>query len=242
MTSTPEFAARAIAPDVHPLAAGTMLRSQARVLASVLLLSIGALLALCTVFLAGGCASLPREIPVVARAQVAEDFGTYSIQRVGLMPFGGALTESSQAQALQQSLAEELRASTPYEIVPMTAGDLEEVRGTDAYRLGWYRRETIIELARRYQLDALVFGTVVQQQNFPPLRFSMQVDLVASETGVPIWSSQVQLDAADERVRQGLQLYFGGRKDDSGQPGWELALLAPNRFARFAAWQVASLL
>ena len=54
-----------------------------------------------------------------------------------------------------------------------------------------------------------------------------------------IWSSSVHLDATDPRVVDGLKLYWGDKED---KRAWELALLSPERFARFAAFQVACLL
>lgn len=191
---------------------------------------------------AAACRTAPRDAPILARANVADDFSSYRILRVGVMPFQGSSVDAAQAQVLQGSLGAEMQAVSPYEIVLLGERDLQEVRSADAHRLGWYPTETIISVARRHRLDGLVFGTVVRQQQFPPLQFDMQVDLVAAETGAPVWSALVQLDAADPRVQEGLEAYYGGRGDDSGQPGWRIALLAPNRFARFAAWQVASLL
>ena len=49
-------------------------------------------------------------------------------------------------------------------------------------------------------------------------------------------------DAApgDERVQRGLKIYYDAQTE--GQAAWELALVSPTRFARFAAYQIASML
>lgn len=190
----------------------------------------------------GACKSGKADAPILARATIAEDFSTYRLRRVGVMPFQGASVGAEQSTDMQSVLGAEIQAAAPYEIVLLGVRDLEEVRAADAHRLGWYPPETVIALSRRYRLDALVFGTVTRQQQFPPQQLDVQVDLVAAETGVPVWSALVQLDAADPRVQDGLCAFYGTKGDDSGRPGWRIALLAPNRFARFAAWQVASLL
>jgi hypothetical protein len=54
-----------------------------------------------------------------------------------------------------------------------------------------------------------------------------------------IWTGKVDLDASDERVLQGLRIYYGIEEDDET---WRVALLSPERFARFAAFQIACLL
>ena len=111
---------------------------------------------------------------------------------------------------------------------------------SDPYRRGWYKPKTIIGLSQRYSLDGILFGVVTQERFFPPLLLSLQVDLVSAETGLVIWSGKVDLDASDERVVDGLRLYYGAQQGDDED--WHVALLSPERFARFAAFQIACLL
>jgi hypothetical protein len=194
--------------------------------------------------LAGACASTRASMPTLATARVSSDFDTYRIGRVGLMPFAGADLTPEQSAGLEAAFFTEISHSTPFELVLLNATDLLEVRQSDAYRRGWYAPETITAVARRYSLDAVLFGTVTQSQFFPPQKLSVSVDMVAAETGLVIWSSTVHLDATEERVRDGLEAYFSntrGVPEDAAQD-WRLALLSPSRFAQFAAFQVASLL
>ena len=184
------------------------------------------------------------EMPKLANAVVSSDFETYTIHRVGLLPFtskaGPSQGDASQeGLALQRAFHSELGQSTPFEIVLLDAADQAELESSEPYRRGWYRPKTIIGLAQRYSLDAILFGTVTQERFFPPQLLSLQVDMVSAETGLVIWSSSVNLDANDERVLEGLQVYYGNEED---QEAWRLALLSPERFARFAAFQVACLL
>jgi hypothetical protein len=43
----------------------------------------------------------------------------------------------------------------PYELVPLSTADLDEVRASEPYRKGRHDPRAILELARRYRLDAL---------------------------------------------------------------------------------------
>ncbi|MCZ6597398.1 MAG: hypothetical protein O7B99_07165 [Planctomycetota bacterium] len=182
-------------------------------------------------------------MPALASAQVVADFDTYSIHRVGMMPFEGVALSVDHAAALEQAFFTEISRSTPFELVALDARDLEEVRASEPYRRGWYRPETIIALSRRYSLDAILFPTATQVQFFPPQKFSAQLDLVVAETGLVIWSSAVHLDANDPHVREGLEAYYGSVDEEwEGQQDWRVALLSPARFAQFAAYQVALLL
>ena len=192
------------------------------------------------VFFGGGCVVLPLgKMPRLANAVVSNDFESYELRRIGLPPFRGRGLPAEHAVALQHALHSELSQSTPFEIVQLEGADLAEVEASDPYRRGWYRPRTIIGLSQRFSLDGILFGTVTQQRYFPPQLLSLQVDLVSAETGLVIWSGKVDLDASDERVQDGLRLYYGAQEDDED---WRVALLSPERLGRFAAFQIACLL
>ena len=93
--------------------------------------------------LSGACATAHPSMPTLATARVAEDFDSYSLTRVGLMPFTGAGLTSEQTAALEAAFFTELSLSTPFELVPLTAPDLDEIKQSDPYLRGWYRPETI---------------------------------------------------------------------------------------------------
>lgn len=189
--------------------------------------------------LSTGCASTYIPMPHLATAEVSNDFDSYEIRRVGLLPFQGRDLSPAEADELQGAFLSEIVRATPYEVVLLNADDLEMIEASQPHRRGWYSPKTIIEVSKRYSLDAIVFGSVTDERFFPPQLLSVAVDLVSSETGLVIWSSSIHLDASDPRVRSGLQAYYESEDDPDA---WRLALLSPERFARFAAYQVASLL
>lgn len=196
----------------------------------------------------GGCAGLaacrstPEPVPNLAHARHVEDFRTYRIERVGLLPFRGAALEASYADVLQQAFHAELVNATPYELVRLLPADLEEVPGSDPHRRGGYDPRTILDVSRRFRLDGMLVPTVTDFQYFPPLRLGVQLELVSSETGALLWTSLVHLDTSDATVRRGLEAFHRRRADSLGDERWQLTLLAPRRLARFAAWQVAGVL
>jgi hypothetical protein len=195
--------------------------------------------------LASACiTSRPLVMPELALVQRAEDFHTYPLRRVGIMPFSGAALDADAALELQEALFQEIAVLAPYELVKLDARDLAEVEESEPFRRGYYRAGTIIAVSRRYDLDAIVFGSVAQQRFYPPQSLSMQVDMVAAETGLVVWSAAVHLDASDPRVREGIERFFGGleQSDETTVRARDVALLSPERFARFAAYQVASTL
>ena len=206
---------------------------------------IRALLSLGSAFVLGGCLGpYGGSIPHLASAEVAPDFESYEIRRVGLLPFEGRSVSASRNRALQDVFLSEISRSTPWEIVVLQPEDLEMVVASQPHRQGWYRPRTLIQLSRRHNLDALFFGTVTEERFFPPQLLGLSTDLVSAETGLVIWSSAVHLDATDQRVRNGLEAFYAGADPDAagGGSSYNLALISPERFARFAAYQLATLL
>ena len=196
-------------------------------------------LALALLGLLPGCFMLGSSPDIsLAQARVSSDFDTYDIRRVGFLPFDGRDIAAARAQEIQRAFHSEFSQSTPFEIVLLGERELAELTPSDPYIRGSYDPRTIIGLSRRYNFDAIFFGTITQERFFPPQVLSLQLDLVAAETGLVVWSGSVHLDADDPRVAEGLQMYYGGVDDEA----WQMALISPERFARFAAFQMACLL
>ena len=190
------------------------------------------------------CATTHEGVQLFGTARVVRDFNSYRLERVGLIPIDGEGSTPEQESVLQATFYSELSRSTDFEIVVLDKDDLAEVPTSDPVRRGWYNTRTILGVSERFKLDALLIGTVTDLQTFHPQRISVQFDLVSAETGLTLWSSSLHLDAGNQSVREGLEAFYSlgeGESAESGEP-WELALLSPRRFARFAAWQIARLL
>lgn len=178
------------------------------------------------------------EAPDLAAAKHAADFDTYHLGRVGVLPTGGGELSYEESIDLQTICFNEFNQVAGFELVMLTNDDLAEVEISDPYRRGFYKGETVLDISRRFNLDGLLVGSVSQRQNYPPQKLNMQVDLVASETGMTIWSSSIALQADRPVVERGVEAFYG-----NGQPisddSWAGALLSPSKFARFGMWQMA---
>jgi hypothetical protein len=202
-----------------------------RVLAPMLSLAISVLT---------GCATTAKVETELVHARVTADYATYRVERVGLLPFRGEVRDAEQQRALQAAFARSLAHHARFEVVVLAAEDLEEVPESEPLRRGWVRPETVLSLGRRYALDGLLCGTIAEAQSFTPLKLALQVDLVATETGLPIWSASTSLDGGEEQVRSAVQAWHDEqRNQESGGEPWDLSLVSPRRFAEFAVEEIA---
>jgi hypothetical protein len=185
------------------------------------------------------CQTVEGEVESLATSHASADFHTYRLRRVGLFAFHGEDVTFEDGRDLQSSFFSEISGIVPFEVVPLDVGDIAEIPISDPFRTGAYKPRTVIEVARRFRLDGAFVGTVTDRQQFSPQRLGLQVDLVAAETGLVIWSGSVHLDAAQERVRENVRLWAEGGQGDIAEIDWKLSLLSPRRFAHFAAYQLA---
>lgn len=193
--------------------------------------------------LASGCAWGPTEAPLMGSARITTDFASYEIHRVGIVPFRAvqaAELAPHEIGEVETAFHAELATATPYDLVPLRGQDLEEVLPPDPFRENWYTPETIRTLRDRYRLDALIVGTITSRDVVSPQVLGTQLDLVSCETGATIWSADLLLDASREDVREAVQIWATHRLGDEGDG--PLTLLSPQRFARFAAYEMARLL
>lgn len=192
---------------------------------------------------AAGCALTPTHVPAMGSAQITSDFGTYSIRRVGVVPFqalDSLRLNQHEVGAIETGFHSEFSAGTSFDLVPLRGTDLAEVLPPDPFRKGWYSPETIQTLRDRYRLDALLVGTITSRKVVSPQVLGMQLDLVSCETGATVWSSGIVLDASREDTRDAVAVWASQELGDDH--GAAMTLLSPKRFARFAAYQLARLL
>jgi hypothetical protein len=124
--------------------------------------------------------------------------------------------------------------------VPLQRDDAAETPSYESFRTGRIEPDAIVTMAKRHNLDGLVAVTVTDRRAYPPQRLGIEVELTACDTGLPIWAASLRLDAAQERTRHALHAWFDAQRSAEGTPEtWDLCLLSPQRFAEFAAAQVA---
>jgi uncharacterized protein YceK len=189
-----------------------------------------------------GCATVRTQLEdPLGSARAVHDFHAYRVQRVGIFAPRGSDVDAETALAFRDALADAFAASTPYEIVPLGEVDLEAVARLDSVRTGRTRPEPLLDIARRASIDALLVPRVVDYRPYEPVRIGMEVDLVAAETGLAIWTGRVRVDTGDAQTLEALEAWqvltrSGGASEHA------VDVLSPRRLGEFVAAELARLL
>lgn len=194
-------------------------------------------------YVAGVGCQVSGTVPMMGSAKITTDFDSYTLTRVGVLPFSELNKDPMAAHevgAIETSFHSEFAAATPYDLVPLRSQDLAEVLPPNPFREGWYAPATLRTLRDRFRLDAILVGTITSRRVVTPQVLGVQLDLVSCETGQTIWSADLQLDASNEATREALETW--ARHQLGEEHGAQMALLSPKKFASFAAFQMARLL
>ncbi len=188
------------------------------------------------------CRAAPTVTTPLGHASRSADRASYELRRVGFLPIENRAGGEQDLNGLQGALALELARSARFEALVLDPADIEETVQSAPHRKGWYDPRTVLQLSQRFALDALVVTSLTQAQAYPPQQLVLQLDMIACETGLVVWTAHLQLDAADREVRQAIHAYRDARRSMEDQPEpVEWTLLSPERFARFAAYELARL-
>ncbi|MBL8858650.1 MAG: hypothetical protein JNL28_09110 [Planctomycetes bacterium] len=189
--------------------------------------------------LCGACGTVRQNVEPLAIVRLAADRDLYELRRVGILPIVARDLRLDEERALQGALALHLSARMHAEVVVLDRNDVTEVPNNEPFRTGRIEPKAVLALARRYNLDGFVTTNITERRTYAPQRLGLEIELTACDTGLPIWSSSLRLDAAQERTQRALRAWFANER---GTPGAnetaDLYLLSPLRFAEFAAAQV----
>jgi hypothetical protein len=186
------------------------------------------------------CETVHKSIEPLAVVRLAPDRELYVLRRVGILPIVARDMRREDALALQSALAIRLSERIHAEVIVLTQGEAAEIPTNDAYLSGRIDPGSVLAFARRFNLDGLVTSNVTDRRTYAPQRLGLEVELTACDSGLPIWSASVRLDAAQERTRESLCAWFERERGAVGtNETADLYLLSPQRFAEFAAAQVA---
>jgi hypothetical protein len=199
--------------------------------------------ALALVLLAcAGCSTTKHAYEPLATVRADPHRDTYAMKRVGVLPILGRPMRPEDQRALQSALATQLGTRlNDAEIIEVSYRESDEAPTKDAYLSGRIDPQTVLAMARRFNFDGLVVTHVTDRQAYAPQRLGLEVELTSCDTGLPIWSASLRLDAANERTQDTLRAWFENERGQSpANETVELYLLSPQRFAEFAAAQIGA--
>ena len=166
------------------------------------------------------------------------DYGL--VHRVLALPLSDESGFGTRSDVVSESLRDELTRLGRFGVVRPTASDAMLKPGDGPHNNGRIPVATMIELGRRYGVDAVLFGSISHYRPYAPPALGMSVSLIDVQTGRILWSVTDFVDGSDQRCAVSMQWYFEDETaTDETVFGSELMHTSPRWFARFASHRVA---
>lgn len=173
----------------------------------------------------------------------SEEYGNSKIQRVLLIPFTYETGREKIVNEITEAFFVELQKSAKFDVV--TPHEFHETffKQEDLWIKGLVRPETIVEAKKKYQVDAIMFGTITRYKPYEPPVLGIKVSMFSTTSGNVIWTSDTIFDSSESAVIKQVKAYYKEYyQRKQSLYGWKILLLSSERYARFIAHQVIATL
>jgi len=173
----------------------------------------------------------------------SEEYKNSKLQRVLLLPFTIESNRDKVVNEITEAFFIELQKLSRFSVVvPQEFQDILSQQ-KDIWTRGLIRSETIVEAKKRYNVDAIICGTITQYQPYEPPVLGIKIGMFSTKTGNIMWSSDAIFDSSDAEVIKLLKNYYKDHfQRKQSLYGWEIILLSMRRYAQFAAYHMVGTL
>ncbi|MBL8726179.1 MAG: hypothetical protein JNK49_19190 [Planctomycetes bacterium] len=197
-----------------------------------------ALAALGLVVNTGGCAWVRPYEPKAINCYLAERADLANVRRIMVLPFTQEDGVQADTQMVRDAFVGELQKLRRFEVVPLPPNAQEDDLLNASIHRGRLSTEAMVRLCNRYALDGVFVGTVTKWRAYQPPHLGMRTQLVSVHSGATVWAVDAIYDTTDQTTIADLRHYVERvQHDDGALHGWEMTMLAPNRFTNYVAYR-----
>ncbi len=177
----------------------------------------------------------PKEFTSISYHKSAE-YDYHNIQRVLLIPFTIESGRDKVVDEVTDAFLVELQKKSTFEtVIPHEFQDILSDQ-KDVWSRGLIRPETIVEAKNRYNVDAIMVGTITQYQPYEPPVLGIKIGMFSTESGNIMWSADAIFDSSEASVVQLLKSYYKRTyQRKQSLYGWKIIMLSMKRYAQFVA-------
>ncbi|MFG0319658.1 MAG: hypothetical protein ACF8XB_20465 [Planctomycetota bacterium JB042] len=169
------------------------------------------------------------------------DYGM--VRRVLALPLIDESGHGAPTVVVSEALGDSIARLRRFEVVRPNAADASLKADAGPLASGRIPVSTIIDLGRRYGVDAVLFGTISRYRPYAPPSLAIGASLIDVHTGKVLWSVSDFVDATDSKTAVSIERWF---EKNAAQDGTvfdrEIVATSPRWFARFASDRVAGTL
>ncbi|MBW3538863.1 MAG: hypothetical protein KY476_01195 [Planctomycetes bacterium] len=189
-----------------------------------------------------GCSRAPRVVEAPWRPvnlYVAPDFPWASVQRIVIMPLANWSEFPEAAEQMREALAAQFQNSGRFDVV-VAPYNAPGPHSAEVLKNGTYDELAVLELARRYQAQGVLYGAVTQDHPYSLPRVGLTLTMISPYEGVVIAGGDELWDARERIVADELRQHHYRHLDWPESLFYvDRALESPEVFRRYVGWKVA---
>ena len=187
-----------------------------------------------------GCSWMPSAPePKPINCYFGDERDLHGVRRVMVLPFDVAPGVDADTFPLRTTFLQELAKEGLFEVVPLPDRAEEDREIQRSWIRGRLSTEAVVALCKRYQLDAVLLGTVTSYRAYQPPHLGLKVQLLSIHAASTVWAAEGTWDANESASLEDLQHYAESyAAPEASMHGWQLALLAPTKFAAFVSHRI----
>ncbi len=190
-----------------------------------------------------GCEMPTRMVESPVSFYKSGEYNNSYVQRVLLVPFTYETGREKVVKEVTEAFFVELQKNAKYDVVMPHEFHEAFLKQDDLWVKGLVRPETIIEAKKRYQVDAIMFGTITHYKPYEPPVLGIKMSMFSTTSGNVIWNSDTIFDSSEATITKLAKIYYKENfQEKQSLYGWKLILLSSERYAQFIAHHVVATL
>jgi TolB-like protein len=186
--------------------------------------------------LAAGCNWERPPAQKVIDSYLAEPGDLANVRRIMVLPFHRESGVQADCAIVRDAFVTELQKLRRFEVVPLPTGAGEDLELNQSLSRGRLSTDVIVRLCNRYSLDGIMTGSVTAWRPYTPPHLGLRTQLISVHSGSTVWAVDAIYDANDRTTVSDLRHYHRhNQRDDGNLHGWEINLLAPQKFTAYVA-------
>jgi hypothetical protein len=166
----------------------------------------------------------------------SEEYSTTKLHRVLLLPFTIESRRDKVVDEVTDAFYIELQKSAKFDVVVPQGFEDILAQQKDIWNRGLIMPETLVEAKKRYQVEAIIFGTITQYQPYEPPVLGIKIGMFSALSGNIMWSSDAIFDSSEASVIKLVKSYHKKHyQRNQSLYDWKIILVSMKRYAQFVA-------
>ncbi|MCF6159509.1 MAG: hypothetical protein E3K32_13275 [wastewater metagenome] len=173
----------------------------------------------------------------------SDEYDNANVRRALLLPFTIESGRDEVIDEITDAFFVELQKVSKFDTV-MAQGFQDVLsQQRDVWGRGLLRTDTVVEAKKRYNVDAIICGTITQYHPYEPPVLGIKIGMFSARSGNIIWSADAIFDSSKAEVIKLVKAYHKEHYQRmQSLYEWNIILLSVKRYAQFVAYQMLTTL